>query len=156
MEEREGMRDKRRINSPNNLTAQVQNQHHLWFKKKRRMEAKKQEKSLQSNFLTPNSQRGRHWILIQLAHTPHLCINISFCCLILQGQTSHKAIALPSAKTKKRRRNEKVLKNSNPLGQWEGGCAVVWLKWITFIQSRLLTVHLNVASTVGPQPELCF
>lgn len=66
--------------------------------------------------------------LIQLALTPHLvCINISFCCRNLQGQTSHKAIALPSAKTKKRRRNEKVLKYSNPLGAvgWGGGCCGV-------------------------------
>lgn len=68
--------------------------------------------------------------------TSTVCINISVCCLILQVQTSHKAIALPSAKTEKMRRNEKVLKYSNPLGYRERGRAAAWLKRITFIHSR--------------------
>lgn len=36
---------------------------------------------------------------------------------------------------------KKVLKYSNPLGQREGGHAGLWLKWITFIHSRLLTLR---------------
>lgn len=48
--------------------------------------------------------------------TSTLCINIFFFCLSLQGQTSHKANALPSARPKKRRINKNVLKYSNPVG----------------------------------------
>lgn len=80
-------------------------------------------------FLNMTQSKKKPPNIIQFARaTSTICINVSLCCLILQGQTSHIAIALPLAKTKKKRRkNEKVLKYSNPPGIVEGRacCGVI-------------------------------
>lgn len=79
-------------------------------------------------FLNMTQSKKKPPNMIQFARaTSTICINVSLCCLILQGQTSHIAIALPLAKTKKRRKNEKVLKYSNPPGIVEGRacCGVI-------------------------------
>lgn len=81
-------------------------------------------------FWTWHSRRRKLKNAIRFARsTSTICTNVSFCCLFLQGQTSHIAIALPLAKNKKkeRRKNEKVLKYSNPPGRVEGRacCGVI-------------------------------
>lgn len=92
-------------------------------------------------FLNMTQSKKKPPNMIQFARaTSTICINVSLCCLILQGQTSHIAIALPLAKTKKMRKNEKVLKYSNPPGIVEGRacCGVIKtnnLHSVTFVNS---------------------
>lgn len=57
---------------------------------------------------------------------------------------------------KKTEEMKKCLNIATPLGHWEGGRAAVWLKWITFIHSQLLTTRVRACVCEWVLPLLLF
>lgn len=87
--------------------------------------------------------------------TSTVCINISPS-VVWFFKRRHPTKQLPCHQPRPKK-GEEMKKCLNIATPWDGGregrggAAVVWLKWITFVQSQLLMVHLNVLSVAEPK-----